>query len=354
MNYSVMAAPGAHEAQAELDFGPSHRQTTSAAQESQSNTVSTKMDADDAPNLSDSASPVINPTIHRTSSASQLNERSTTSPRLTKKNSRSSLGAREDSGEKRLTPKRSITNLISGLRGAQTMREHVEEEEPLTASRLATEHFAKELNRHALPETSTETVMILHDACYGHRYSRPKTNKTMLSMIVERPERIHASVLGASTAYVRLGGHHAGGRNAPYPDSRTVPPPFKIRRTSRSLDVTSSFVTNVHGTGWMSELRTLCNAAGERLAAGAKELSRSSSPTELPKRTLHEGDLYLCSESLNAFQGALGGVADAVDAVFDRSSNTKRAFVAVRPPGHHCSADFPSGFCWLNNVHVGI
>ena len=52
-------------------------------------------------------------------------------------------------------------------------------------------------------------------------------------------------------------------------------------------------------------------------------------------------------------QGAIGGVCDAVDAVFS-DTLTKRAFVAVRPPGHHCSADYPSGFCWLNNVHVGI
>lgn len=29
-----------------------------------------------------------------------------------------------------------------------------------------------------------------------------------------------------------------------------------------------------------------------------------------------------------------------------------RSFVLVRPPGHHCNATQPSGFCWVNNVAV--
>lgn len=299
--------------------------------------------------------PLLSPALRRASSATGLNERPKSSPGLMRKSSRTSLGAQPEDGEKRLTPKRSISNLISGLREAQTKMESIEEPVPLTAPQIAVQHLTRELSAHEQPESASKTVVILHDACYGHRYSRPKTSKTNLSMIVERPERIHASILGASTAYVRLGGHHAGAKHAPHPQNlEASPPPFKIRRTSRSMDITSSFVTNVHGTAWMSELRTLCNAAGEKLAAGAKELSRSSTPTEPEKRKLHEGDLYLSTESLNAFQGALGGVADAVDAVFTQSTHTKRAFVAIRPPGHHCSADHPSGFCWLNNVHVGI
>jgi histone deacetylase HOS3 len=51
-------------------------------------------------------------------------------------------------------------------------------------------------------------------------------------------------------------------------------------------------------------------------------------------------------------EGALGTVCEAVDLVFAKGS--RRAFVGVRPPGHHCSASHPSGFCWVNNVHVGI
>ncbi|KAK5163259.1 histone deacetylase [Saxophila tyrrhenica] len=295
-------------------------------------------------------------TVRRASSAMSVNHRPSTSPGLRKKTSRASLGAQQDDNEKRPTPKRSISNLITGLREAHGKMESIEEPVPLTAPGIAVDHFARELIAHSQPRYDAETMVILHDACYGHRYSRLKITKSTLSMIVERPERIHASVLGASTAYVRLGGHHSGDRNAPHPDIReAAPPPFKIRRTGRALDITSSYVTNVHGTAWMSELKGMCEVAGERVAAGAKELSRAEGTgADAERKKLHEGDLYLSSESLHAFQGALGGVADAVDGVFSPATQTKRAFVAVRPPGHHCSADHPSGFCWLNNVHVGI
>ncbi|KAK1069501.1 histone deacetylase [Friedmanniomyces endolithicus] len=295
------------------------------------------------------------PFLRRTSSAMSLGARSTSSPKLMRKGSRQSLGTQAEEAEARPTPKRSISNLIANLREAQVIMESIEEPLQLTAAQIAMLHFTKVLAVDSDSSESAETVVILHDACYGHRYSRLKTTKSTLSIIVERPERIHASVLGASAAYVRLGGHYAGASNSPHPErNSTAGPPFKIRRTARSIDITSSYVTNVHGTAWMSELRTMCHAAGERLAAGTKELGRASTPTEPVKRKLHEGDLYLAPESLDAFQGALGGVADAVDAVFDPRTPTNRAFVAIRPPGHHCSADYPSGFCWVNNVHVGI
>lgn len=233
--------------------------------------------------------------------------------------------------------------------------EAIEEPVPLTAAQIATAHFTKELLGHAEAVSDAETTVILHDACYGHRWSRLKTPRSQLSLIVERPERIHASILGASNAYVRLGEHHANGKHAPHPDHmEPTKPPFTIRRSGRSMDITSSFVTNVHGTSWMSELKSMCHAAPEKLAAGTKEISRMDTPGEAAKQELHAGDLYLAPGSLDAFQGALGGVADAIDAVFTPVGKTKRAFVAVRPPGHHCSADHPSGFCWLNNVHVGI
>jgi histone deacetylase HOS3 len=206
--------------------------------------------------------------------------------------------------------------------------------------------------------TDSDLVVILHDACYGHRFARPKTSKASLLTIVERPERIQATVLGVSTAYVRLGGRHAEGVHPPSDPKRNGPVdpvPFRIRKSSRAVSLVSQAVTQVHGAKWMAELKMMCEGAEAKLAFNGKELIRptSSSGDVSEKPKLHEGDLYLCSESMNALEGALGGVCDAVDAVFDTSS-TKRAFVCVRPPGHHCSADYPSGFCWLNNVHVGI
>ena len=209
-----------------------------------------------------------------------------------------------------------------------------------------------------------KTVVILQDSCYGHRYSRPRTSKANLSTIVERPERIHASVLGISAAYIRLGGRHANGRHPPHPKKhpKTLPTlPFRIQRSSRSVPLSNPVVTQVHGAKWMEELTAMCRAAETKLALNGKELTRpemGSHITEDEKPRLHEGDLYLCSDSLDALQGCIGAVCDGVDQVFKKKGNTtqgpSRAFVCIRPPGHHCSSSYPSGFCWLNNVHVGI
>lgn len=238
-----------------------------------------------------------------------------------------------------------------------------------TPQSVASDHFKAEIGIHHGPEPTrrAETVVILQDACYGHRYSRPRASRPTLNSIVERPERIKACVLGVAAAYVRLGERHQDGSFPIYPetDVASLPSiPFRIQNSTRRLSLTSQTVTNVHGTKWMEELKIMCDTAEAKLAVnpkdagkdGGKELQRPDidrGPDAEAPRKFHEGDLYLCEESLNALEGALGGVCDAVDAVF-RPQGPQRAFVAIRPPGHHCSASYPSGFCWINNVHVGI
>ncbi|KAI6247574.1 Histone deacetylase HOS3 [Erysiphe necator] len=234
-----------------------------------------------------------------------------------------------------------------------------------TPETIAKQYFEAELEVHQNSEKFTkrvDTIVILNDSCYGHRYSRPRTSKATLNNIVERPERIHASILGISTAYVRLGERHSGGQYAPNLGKPLADHsiPFRIHKTTRNLALTSNTVTNVHGKKWMSELKIMCDDAESRLAIYGKELVRPEMDrgpdNEIPAK-LHEGDLYLCSESLNAIEGALGAVCEGVDTVFQGTTNKNgpcRAFVAVRPPGHHCSASYPSGFCWVNNIHIGI
>jgi acetoin utilization deacetylase AcuC-like enzyme len=52
--------------------------------------------------------------------------------------------------------------------------------------------------------------------------------------------------------------------------------------------------------------------------------------------------------SYEAALAAAGAVVDAVDRVLD--GELDRAFCAVRPPGHHATADRVMGFCLFNNV----
>ncbi|POS75775.1 histone deacetylase [Diaporthe helianthi] len=232
---------------------------------------------------------------------------------------------------------------------------------PPSANSIARAYFTRELELLHAEDSgrAAETLVVLHDSCYGHRFSRPRTSRANLNNIVERPERIKACVLGISAAYVLLGERHAEGEHVLRPslDPAAIQSvPFRIHQSKRRVSLSSPAVTNVHGTKWMEELKMMCDSAEAKLATGGKELQRpemNRGPEHEQPEKLHEGDLYLCSESLEALEGSLGAVCDAVDAVF-AESGPKRAFVAVRPPGHHCSASYPSGFCWINNVHVGI
>lgn len=306
-------------------------------------------------------------TPRRTPSSSSLkDDRRKSTPSLKNRSSTASLRSVHNSGgssSPRTLTRRPSSNFATSPTAMFPKRASLSpatDNQGPTAASIAAEYFKKEVNLHQSVDLQSKTLVVVHDACYGHRFSRPRTPRGTLNSIVERPERIRAGVLGVSAAYVRLGRRHSGERFAPHPDldvHQLPVPPFQIRRTERSMPLSSPAVTHVHGTKWMDDLRNMCDTAESRLALNGKELVRPQSVGRdglaADAAPLHEGDLYLCSESLNAFEGALGGVCEGVDAVFGTSS-TKRAFVCIRPPGHHCSADHPSGFCWINNVHVGI
>ncbi|CRG92779.1 hypothetical protein PISL3812_09846 [Talaromyces islandicus] len=296
------------------------------------------------------------------STASLRDERRLSTPGLQKRASTNSLrsvsvGREQPQQGQGTLSRRSSSNLLGAMYSPRASLDGPIEAP--TAASIAAEHFKAEIGRHDAAETQSKTMVVIQDACYGHRYARPYTSKDGLATIVERPERLRASILGLSTAYVRVGKRHAGSSFAPRPDLNLdllPPPPFHIRKSSRTVPLSSPAVTYVHGDKWMANLKTMCDAAESRLELNGREIvrPRSAGRKDADEKQLHDGDLYLCPESLDAFQGALGGVCDAVDTVLSDNIITKRAFVCIRPPGHHCSAADPSGFCWLNNVHVGI
>jgi acetoin utilization deacetylase AcuC-like enzyme len=69
------------------------------------------------------------------------------------------------------------------------------------------------------------------------------------------------------------------------------------------------------------------------------------------RQTLSTGDTELSRDSLTAAFAAAGTVVSAVDAVMTGRAAT--AFCAVRPPGHHASANRGMGFCIFNNIAIG-
>ena len=63
-----------------------------------------------------------------------------------------------------------------------------------------------------------------------------------------------------------------------------------------------------------------------------------------------DADTVISMQSYDAAMFGAGGAITAVDAVM--GDGAKNAFVAVRPPGHHATAEHAMGFCLFNNVAV--
>ena len=121
-------------------------------------------------------------------------------------------------------------------------------------------------------------------------------------------------------------------------------------------------------TDWASEFGPMLRISEPEADATEEQLLRVHTPRHLALlkdafesaerwplyRANIDGDTVVSPGSRAAASRAAGLVVAAVDEVFSDSSALKRAFVMVRPPGHHAEADRPMGFCLFNNVMVGV
>ena len=89
------------------------------------------------------------------------------------------------------------------------------------------------------------------------------------------------------------------------------------------------WVSLVHRASYIERIESVCNAGG-----GIVDL----------------GDTPVCPASLDIALLALGGVLQACDAVL--TGQARRAFAAIRPPGHHAEPDRPMGFCLFSNIAI--
>ncbi|KAI6123421.1 arginase deacetylase [Pisolithus croceorrhizus] len=234
------------------------------------------------------------------------------------------------------------------------------------------------------PRSGKRTALYLQDDCLQHRFIRSKDT----SGIVERPERLRAVKVGLSAAiahagelsakYIALGKNDAeGGTTGKIPsteadtlavalgrmkigqaqDQQLWPASVTFCRTAAKVDLLGHpAVKYVHGDVdgevYLENLTAWARDSQDNIAKKGLEI-----PDGIPPL-----DLYLCPTSIDAIQGAIGAVCEAVDNVLTSDTHSpsegggrgcERAFVAVRPPGHHCGEDTPGGFCFVNNVVIG-
>ncbi|KAG4306454.1 hypothetical protein PORY_000442 [Pneumocystis oryctolagi] len=176
----------------------------------------------------------------------------------------------------------------------------------------------------------SSTLVILHESCMKHEFER---NKRDLKYIVERPKRYRAAIIGVLSAKAYL-------------DLIQESNSFDIYQSTKLVSVIDNpIIEFIHGKKWPLELYELCKNAQETITDGK---------SEIPEDKYHSGDLYLGHASLEALEGCLGAIYDGIDHCLTPGSHIKNIHLLVRPPGHHCSEEIPSGFCLLNNALIAV
>ncbi len=124
--------------------------------------------------------------------------------------------------------------------------------------------------------------------------------------------------------------------------------PAHSERPERLSTVTGALHAAFPQLDWHEAPRA---SRGQLLRAHTPALLEQVLETRPRERAYLDPDTVLSPGSAQAALRAAGAVVAAVDAVL--GGHTTRAFCAVRPPGHHATADVAMGFCLFNNIAVG-
>jgi acetoin utilization deacetylase AcuC-like enzyme len=124
--------------------------------------------------------------------------------------------------------------------------------------------------------------------------------------------------------------------------------PDHAERPARLLAVTEALFTAFPGTlDWREAPRA---SRGDLLRVHEASLLHTVLETRPAERVMLDPDTVLSAASAEAALRAAGAAVAAVDFVL--AGDGMRAFCAVRPPGHHATADTAMGFCLFNNIAI--
>ena len=123
--------------------------------------------------------------------------------------------------------------------------------------------------------------------------------------------------------------------------------PGHAERPQRLAAVTEALQQHFDDLDWHDAPRA---TRGQLLRAHHESLLTSVLETRPTDRIMLDPDTVLSPASAEAALRAVGAAIAATDAVL--GGEIKRAFCAVRPPGHHATADIAMGFCLFNSVAV--
>ncbi|KAG3071467.1 hypothetical protein PI124_g20992 [Phytophthora idaei] len=185
----------------------------------------------------------------------------------------------------------------------------------------------------------SRSLLLSSDVCLLHRLpgriERPERVQVVLKRIRERFPRLQTEMALPAATDEQLQRAHG----EVYVDM-VVRMSSKVERSMNALDMLKRF------NGVAEDYVASPRASRIPTIQGKKDCYQQYEYMELGD------DMTLMRHTLAAARVAAGGACLAVDRVMNENNETRNAFCAVRPPGHHAERCRAMGFCAFNNVVV--